>query len=66
MTDCEKIDVFERRVLRIIYGPTSINGESEWEANITDDLYNYETIVQRIKVQRLVMYTESTTKPPPK
>ena len=42
------------QVLRVIYRPPSINGEwrSKYNAELYD-LYTYETIVQRIKVQRL-------------
>ena len=53
-TDCERLLVFERRVLRIIFGPLEINGE--WRARYNDELYNlYKqwTIVQKINVQRL-------------
>ncbi|MGI4816809.1 MAG: reverse transcriptase domain-containing protein [Janthinobacterium lividum] len=52
--DCERLLVFERRVLRIIFGPVSINGD--WRSRYNDELYNLytdETIVQKIKAQRL-------------
>lgn len=53
-TDCERLLVFERRVLRVIFGPVEINGE--WRSRYNDellDLYTDETIVQKIKVARL-------------
>ena len=52
--DCERLMVFERRVLRIIFGPVNIDGE--WRIRYNHELYNLytnETIVQKIKVQRL-------------
>lgn len=52
--DCERLLVFERRVLRIIYGPVNVDGE--WRSRYNDELYNLftqETIVQKIKAQRL-------------
>ena len=52
--DYERLLVFERRVLRIIFGPLEINGE--WRTRSNDELYNLFkqwTIVQKIKVQRL-------------
>ena len=52
--DCERLLVFERRVLRTIFGPVIIN--EEWRSRYNDELYTlyaHETIVQKIKFQRL-------------
>ena len=53
-TDCDRLLIFERRILRIIYGPTCIN--EEWRIRYNDELYDLyaeETIVQKIKAHRL-------------
>ena len=53
-TDCERLMVFERKVLRNIFGPVIVDGE--WRSRYNHELYNLytgENIVQKIKVQRL-------------
>ena len=52
--DIDRLLIFERRVLRIIYGPVKI--DQEWRSRYNDELYSLytnETIVQKIKAQRL-------------
>ena len=52
--DQDKLNVFERKVLRMIFGPVFINGE--WRSRLNDDLYhiyNDVTIVSKIRTQRL-------------
>ena len=52
--DCERLDTFERRVLRMIYGALCIHGV--WRSRYNRELmslYNHTTIVQKIKTQRL-------------
>ena len=50
----DMINVYERKVLRMILGPVNINGE--WRIRFNDELYSMykdATIVRKIKAQRL-------------
>ena len=52
--DCEKLDTFERRVLRMIFGALCINGV--WRSRYNRELrslYNHTSIVQKVRTQRL-------------
>ena len=51
----DMLNVFERKVLRMIFGPININGE--WRIRFNDELYSMykdATIVRKIKAQRLM------------
>ena len=50
----DMLNVFERKILRMIFGPVNINGE--WRIRFNDELYSMykdATIVRKIKAQRL-------------
>lgn len=52
--DCNRLLIFERRVLRIIFGAIRVNGE--WRSRYNRELeclYTDASIVQKIKAQRL-------------
>jgi hypothetical protein len=53
-TEEEKLNIFERKILRKIYGPSCVNGV--WRMKYNDELYNiYKqlSIVKMIKIARL-------------
>lgn len=52
--DCERLLIFERRVLRMIFGALCINGvwRSRYNRELAN-LYNHPSIVQKMRTQRL-------------
>ena len=45
------LDMFEKKVLRIIYGPVCVDGE--WGARYNHELYSLYKKYEKIRVQRL-------------
>lgn len=53
--DCEKLSVFEKRALRVNYGPVNINGQWRIRLNVEHYyLYTFETMGQTIEVHQKV------------
>ena len=52
--DCERLEIFERRVLRMIFGALCIDGvwRSRYNRELAN-LYHHPSIVQKMKTQRL-------------
>jgi len=50
--------VFERKVLRRIFGPTK-EGDGTWRIKTNDELIRHKNIINHIKIQRLSWFGHS-------